>query len=594
MEMLRRSPAASGSDAVPLPSLAAEAGGRPAPAWIARAVVAAAILLFIVPWSPRAPFEVASALGRALPRSLGVIVDPVVQLGAGAAWRLALVAVIGGATPWAIGGWWRAWWKQACAVGACCAVATIARWPSMLGVQTLPFTLGLGLWAWVSVRLTGTSRIGGLAWLGVSGAAVVAGAAILLGGLFDVAPSVTAVPPITREDRARLEGILRLAADPGEEVVEVELSATDLNGLAAAWLAPRSADSRISFAGQEDSLRLRMSHPVRGRGRNSFLNVVVEMQPRLRAGRLAPGLTKLTVGRVRFPSVLVGHVSSAVEEVGGRTPQIAGVLESLSELSFAAGRLRIAADPDRASSAFADSMAASPGSSDRLRADSREIMRALVEECQSLPAGDERFFGLVRTAFDIAERRSGGGNAAEQNRAALVALGIQIGDLRVRRFAGFPAREKMTVFEHDFERKTTLHGRNDLARHFLVSAALRALSTRDIGMAMGLLKEKLDAVDGGSGFSFTDIAADMAGLRFADNVLEPARAAAMQRRVREESAAETLLPALDGLTDGLSESMFKRLYGSTTDKRYRTVIAVIEHRMEASALLAGGRTDEGR
>ncbi|MFM8893058.1 MAG: cyclic nucleotide-binding domain-containing protein [Planctomycetia bacterium] len=177
-----------------------------------------------------------------------MIVDPVVQLGAGAAWRLALVAVIGGATPWAIGGWWRAWWKQACAVGACCAVATIARWPSMLGVQTLPLTLGLGLWAWFSVRLTGTSRIGGLAWLGVSGAAVAAGAAILLGGLFDVAPSVTAVPPITREDRARLEDILRLAADTGEEVVEVELSATDLNGLAAAWLAPPLLLSNLLLA----------------------------------------------------------------------------------------------------------------------------------------------------------------------------------------------------------------------------------------------------------------------------------------------------------------------------------------------------------
>ena len=594
METLDRSPATSGSDAVPLPGPAAPAGGRPAREWIARTVLAAAILLFIAPWSPRAPAVVASALGRAVPRSLGAIVEPVVQIGLDAAWRLALVTVIGGVTPWAIGGSWRAWWKQVGAVGTFCAVATIARWPSMLGVQTLPLTVGLGLWAWLSVRLVGTSRTGGLAWLGVSGAAVAACVALLLGRSFESAPSITAVPPITKEDRARLEEMLRLAADTGDEIVEVELSAADLNGLAAAWLAPRSADSRVSFSGQEETLRLRLSHPVRGRERNSFLNVDVEMQPWLAAGRLSPGLTGLRVGRVRFPSVLVGHVSSVVGDIGGRTPRIAGVLNSLSELSFAAGRLRISADPDRASTAFADSMAASPGASDRLRADTREIMQALVEECHALPAGDERCVGLVRKAFEIAERRSGGGNAAEQNRAALVALGIQIGDRRVRRFAGFPAREEMTTFGADFDKKTTLHGRNDLARHFLVSAALRALSTRDIGMAMGLLKEKLDAVDGGSGFSFTDIAADMAGLRFADNVLDPDRAARMQRRVQEESAAETLLPSLEGLTDGLSEPMFKRLYGSTTDKRYRTVIAVIDHRMESSAILAGGRTDGGR
>lgn len=558
---------------------------------MARTVVVAAILLFVVPWSPRAPAVLASSLARAVPRGAGGVVGPVAQLGFEAVWRLALVLVIGGVTHRAVGASWSAWWAQAWAVGSFCALPTIARWPSTLGMQTLPFTVGLGLWAWWSVRLAGRSRIAGLAWVGASGAALAVGMSMFLGGLFDTAPSITAMPPITREDRTRLEEMLRLMVDTGEEVVEVELRAADLNGLAAAWLAPRSADSRINFSGQHDSLRFRLSQPVRGgRGKNGFLNVDVDMRPRLSAGRLAPGLTALQVGRVRFPGVLVAHVSSAVGEVGSRTPQIAGLLDSLSELSFSAGTLRIAADPDRASSAFADSMAASPAASDRLRADTREIMRSLVEECRSLPAGDERFFGLLRGAFEIAERRSMAGTATEQNRAALVALGIQIGDRRVRRFAGFPAREKMTTFEYDFDHKTALRGRNDLARHFLVSAALRALSTRDIGMAMGLLKEKLDAVDGGSGFSFTDIAADMAGLRFADNVLDPVRAASMQRRVQEEIAAEALLPSFEGLTDGLSESMFRRLYGSPTDKRYRTVIAVIDHRMESSALLARERT----
>jgi hypothetical protein len=533
---------AAGSGGAPLPNQAARRRGHPLSAWIARAAIVAAILLFVAPWSPPAPAVLASWLARATPRSLGPFVEPVTELAFATGWRLVLVMVIGAATPWAIGASRALWWT--------------------------------------------------LAWLGASGAASAVAATLLIGGLFDDSPRVTAVPPITREDRARLEEMLRLAGEKLDEDVELQLSAADLTGITAAWLASRSADTRVTFAAQADSLQCQLTQPIRGGRENpAFLNVDVELQPRILADRLRFGVTALRVGRVRVPAVVVARVSSAIEEFVGRTPQAGKLLKSISELSLAAGKLRVVVDPDRASSAFADSMSTSPAASDRLRADVRAMMQALVDECSSLPAGDERFFGLLRKAFEIAERRSTETDAAEQNRAALVALGIQIGDPRVRRLAGFPVQERMTTFPYRFDQQTTLHGRNDLARHFLVSAALRALSTRDIGMTMGLFKEQLDAVDGGSGFSFTDVAADMAGLRFADNVLDPARAAAMQRRVRKESSVATLLPSLEGLTDGLSEPMFRRLYGSLTDERYRMVILVIERRMEETALLASGRTD---
>ena len=557
--------------------------------WAARGAVLTGILLFVAPWSPPAPAVLSSSLARAAPTAFGPLVEPIAQVLLATAWRLGLVALSGAAIPRATRGVPVSAWRQAWVVAVLCALATVLRWPSALGVQTLPITIGVGIWAWWSARLVGRSLVWGLAWLAATGLVGAVGLAVFTRALTDTAPRVTNPPGITREDRARLEQMLRLAGDHLDENIELRLSAADLNGIAAAWLASRSTSTRARFAGTADSLRCELTQPIHRGAPPSFLNVDMELQPLVSADRTHVGLTALRVGRVRLPGVVVAHLSSAVGGFVGRSPRAARLLDAISELTFSAGALRIVADPDRASSALASSMAASPAASDRLRADVRDIMQVLVDECSSLPAGDERFFGLLRRAFEVAERGSTGRDAADLNRAALVALAIQVGDPRVRRLAGFPASEAMTTFAPSFDQQTTLHGRNDLARHFLVSAALRALSTRDIGMTMGLLKEKLDAVDGGSGFSFTDIAADMAGLRFADNLLDPARAAGMQRRIRDESSVETLLPSLAGLSDGLSEAVFKRLYGSLTDDRYRRVILVIENRMEASALLASGR-----
>ena len=63
----------------------------------------------------------------------------------------------------------------------------------------------------------------------------------------------------------------------------------------------------------------------------------------------------------------------------------------------------------------------------------------------------------------------------------------------------------------------TMLGRRDLAQHFVLSAFLAANSGTQAAEAAGLAKEVVDA-QGPSGFSFTDIAADRAGIRFAGSV----------------------------------------------------------------------------
>jgi hypothetical protein len=482
---------------------------------------------------------------------------------------------------------------EASLVAAIGAAAALIRWPAVIGLLFAPVVVAVGLWAWYATRLAGRSALWAAAWAGGTLVACAVALPAMFTLFFESEPRVTDAAPITKEDRVRLEQMLKIAGESVAEPVELHFTASDLTGIAAAWLGARSSPSKAIFSGDADHLRCEVTYPLFSvRSGASYLNVIADMKPSVRAGRIDPGVTSLRIGQVRVPAILAAHLSGPIGKMLDRVPEAFRLASAIDELSFAGGSMVVVTDPDHASSAFADSMTNSSGASERMRSDIREIMRSVVDECGSLPSGDERFSGLVQAAFRIAQRRTQGDDASEQNKAAIVALGIQIGDPRLRRFVGFPASEEMIGFAWDFDDRTTLHGRNDLARHFLVSAALRALSTKDIGMTMGLFKEQLDAVDGGSGFSFTDIAADMAGLRFAEQAIDPRRAARLQRRVQEDASVESLLPSLDGLSDNLSQNDFNILYGSPTDDRYRAVIRVIDHRMEACPHLATERFSE--
>ncbi|HMQ93230.1 MAG TPA: hypothetical protein PKA33_17990 [Amaricoccus sp.] len=130
---------------------------------------------------------------------------------------------------------------------------------------------------------------------------------------------------------------------------------------------------------------------------------------------------------------------------------------------------------------------------------------------------------------------------------------------------------------------TTLDGRVDLRRHFAVSAGLYAASTEQAALGMGELKELLDSNAGGSGFSFDDLAADLAGARFARAFLETPRAdwPALLARITGEA---DVLPDLDGLPEGMNAAEFARRYGDVDSPEYRALLAEITARIDALPL----------
>ena len=122
-----------------------------------------------------------------------------------------------------------------------------------------------------------------------------------------------------------------------------------------------------------------------------------------------------------------------------------------------------------------------------------------------------------------------------------------------------------------------MRDRRDLASHFFVSAYLTSALGHQAAGAAGLAKEMSDA-QGGSGFSFVDMAANQAGILFAQGVL---RGKLPLRQLAGGFSVAEFLPKLDDLEEGLSSEKFNALYGGNNSNRFQEAIEQIRRRVQA-------------
>lgn len=111
----------------------------------------------------------------------------------------------------------------------------------------------------------------------------------------------------------------------------------------------------------------------------------------------------------------------------------------------------------------------------------------------------------------------------------------------------------------------TMQSRHDLAQHFWVSAALADLAGEQLALAAGVTKELQDA-NGGSGFSFADLAADIAGVELATRVVTSK--IRLEHLAKDFKIDDFLIKPI-GLPEGLSSAEFLRKYGTVSGTVYR-------------------------
>ncbi|MBN1911928.1 MAG: matrixin family metalloprotease [Pirellulales bacterium] len=202
-----------------------------------------------------------------------------------------------------------------------------------------------------------------------------------------------------------------------------------------------------------------------------------------------------------------------------------------------------------------------PGQRARLKGDALTEMylRAAAEEAAKLPPelGDKAFLLAIGVAFDT--------SGALRDHRVLGRLWGQFETPEQRR-----QREALWG-------TPTMRGRNDLTQHFILSSSLTIVMGRRATVMAGIMKEQADA-QGGSGFSFSDLAADMAGAEFAT------RLAAKQLPLAELSKkfrVTDFLPPCNDLPEGISEKDFKATYGSSEDPRFRDEESALQRRIDA-------------
>jgi hypothetical protein len=135
---------------------------------------------------------------------------------------------------------------------------------------------------------------------------------------------------------------------------------------------------------------------------------------------------------------------------------------------------------------------------------------------------------------------------------------------------------------------TTLQGREDWPRHFALSAAISVATHPFVSQASGLLKEELDSLSGGSGFSFGDLLADKAGIRFAAAATRSRDSAiAFAQRVAVEIDPNDFFPPAADLPESLSVEKFRQAIGLVGSPKYQELTREIEKRLDQCEWLVG-------
>lgn len=167
-----------------------------------------------------------------------------------------------------------------------------------------------------------------------------------------------------------------------------------------------------------------------------------------------------------------------------------------------------------------------------------------------------------------------GGGAIESNRAAFVAMAMFAVDTRSADLAGI---KTASIGKCNLPPQLlTLGGRDDLPKHWAMSAALSAALGNDLSKSMGEWKELADSLPNGSGFSFIDLTADRSGLHIAEAALNPETAAQMRAKLATASEQQLIPVAALGLQEGMTEAQFKARFTNIDSKDYAAAVAEID------------------
>ncbi len=217
---------------------------------------------------------------------------------------------------------------------------------------------------------------------------------------------------------------------------------------------------------------------------------------------------------------------------------------------------------------------------DELNQAARATGQYILDNSDDIPSGDDGFIALLERSFAFAQANSRGHDPVMPNKAAILALGVILGEDRVAWVGGRELDEYRKRCRASLRSRIQICERIDLSRHFWVSASLTVLADAKRSWAVGLTKELKDATSGGSGFSFVDMAANKAGIRFAVLATRDEESAtAIQQRLASRVSIDEIFPQIDDLPEGITSEEFQSEYGGLGGKETQRLFRLTDERI---------------
>ena len=400
--------------------------------------------------------------------------------------------------------------------------------------------------------------------------AVVAGLLVLPWLLLDAAPAIEPPAEFARSDVAWIKSLFQKhdpRRQPPDTLHSIQLDEAELNRLLnyvvelrqvggiAAELTPGTAKVTASLV-----------LPRNPFGR--YLNLTAEIQE-------TPGgvrIHSLQLGSLPLPGAVADRLARLVHAHLRRDPTYASLADAFSRVSF---------DENLATLDYRWH----PELLTRLERKSADLLIDPDDQARMLVYAD-RLDALLKThahgstislvavlpaLFDSS--LDNGSDAAAENRAALTAIGAYLSGISLSRLLEGDSRS----IRRAPRVLLSLYGRRDFAEHFAISAAISVNAGSQLADAIGLVKEEEDA-GRGSGFSFTDLAANRAGVQLGERAVGEDAARVRQLLAAARSDAD-LLPDFRDLPEFMPQTEFDRRFGPVGGPRYQEIIERIDARL---------------
>ncbi|RDH82652.1 MAG: hypothetical protein DIZ80_10250 [endosymbiont of Galathealinum brachiosum] len=300
-----------------------------------------------------------------------------------------------------------------------------------------------------------------------------------------------------------------------------------------------------------------------------FINISSEIES---VGENTLRLKSLNIGNLELPAYIAQPVAEYTHNfLQNNITEYNLLSQSLQKITFAKKQLMVAYVLDRKT---ANQLKA--GLSSRVISD--ELKRALIAQSNNLSKVSYKLGSrptlneVMKPMFKLAESRSLLNDPVIENKAVFITLGAYALNKNISKL--FDKKDQKPIKT----KRVYLKKRFDLSRHLLVSAAIASMADSGLAESIGLEKEVKDS-QGGSGFSFADLAADHAGIKLAEYSLTgEQQARKVQTKLATIKFESDYMPSIENLPEGLTKQEFDNKYANKP--AYTSLEQLIKRRID--------------